>query len=79
MSLELGSRFRLPDGRLVEVVPDAEKILGLTTKHVCMRCCGEGLTGVQCATLGCIIDDGEGISMALSAGYPRILKEVENE
>ena len=75
MSLELGSRFRLPDGRLVEVVPDIEKILGIATEQMCKRCAGLLLHVDYCIHgLGCGVQSG-----SMLAGLPRILKEVENE
>ena len=80
MSLELGSRFRLPEGRLVEVVPDTEKILGFTLTEGCSRCCAKALAARHCIKIGCIIiNTGAGIIITLLEGYPRILKEVENE
>ena len=81
MSLELGSRFRLPDGRLVEVVPDAEEILGITGRSKCARCAAVTLSGDQCGSLGCKwgYKGDYSFESTLSAGYPRILKEVENE
>ena len=78
MSLEIGSRFRLPDGRLVEVVPDVEKILNVafTSCNPCVRC--------YALKADMDVDDCEkffGCDQYNSRiqGLPRILKEVENE
>ncbi len=75
MSLELGSRFRLPDGRLVEVVPDVEKILGMADTSGCYRCLYKLEAFTVCLSIGCT----GGGSDPLFQGYPRILKEVEDE
>lgn len=80
MSLELGSRFRLPDGRLVEVVPDIEEILGIAKRSKCARCAAITLSDDQCAGFGCRWIFARGCwTSSLSVGYPSILKEVENE
>ena len=78
MSLELGSRFRLPDGRLVEVVPDVEKILNVafTSCNPCVRC--------YALKADMDVDDCEKIFgcdqyRRAYSGLPRILKEVEDE
>ena len=75
MSLELGSRFRLPDGRLVEVVPDIEKILGMADTNSCYRCLYVVEDYHVCLSIGCTGDGSD----PLFQGFPRILKEVENE
>ena len=78
MNLELGSRFCLPDGRLVEVVPDVKKILNVTSTscNPCTRC--------YALKADMDVDDCEkffGCDQYNSRiqGLPRILKEVENE
>ena len=73
MSLELGSRFRLPDGRLVEVVPDIERILGMKVSNICMRCCGWSNNAGDCVSIGCL--SFPPLKRDLEVGYPRILKE----
>jgi hypothetical protein len=78
MSLELGSRFRLPDGRLVEVVPDVAKILGMKVSNICMRCCLRFNSVVDCVSVGCL-SSAPHLTKDLEVWYPRILKEVENE
>ena len=78
MNLELGSRFRLPDGRLVEVVPDVAEILKLEWERVtCGRCAAYMLSIDDCVAIGCL--NRGNARMELAEGYPRILKEVENE
>lgn len=76
MSLELGTRLYLRDGTLVEVVPDIERILGMKVSNSCMRCCVRSGTG-DCVSIGCL--SFPPITKDLDVGYPRILKEVEDE
>ena len=75
MSLEIGSRFRLPDGRLVEVVPDTERILGMKVSNICVRCHARFNSARDCLVIGCLGP----YTRDLEVGFPRILKEVENE
>lgn len=78
MRLELGSRFRLPDGRLVEVVPDISEILKLNRRlGPCSRCEAFMLSYYDCVAIGCL--DLTTSTLELANGYPRILREVENE
>lgn len=78
MSLELGSRFRLPDGTLVEVVPDVAKILnvGFISCNPCLRCYAfKADMGVDdCVKFFGCDQYNSGIT-----DLPRILKEVDNE
>lgn len=75
MSLELGTRFYLRDGTLVEVVPDIERILGMKA-NICMRCRARFET-LFCESIGCL--SFPPLTKDLEVGYPRIIREVENE
>lgn len=75
MNLELGSRFRLPDGRMVEVVPDVARVLGTADTSSCYRCLYKLEAFTVCISIGCTFNGSD----PLFQGYPRTLKEVENE
>ena len=78
MSLELRSRFRLPDGTLVEVVPDVTKILnvGFISCNPCVRCYA---LKADMDVDDCVKFFGCDQYNSTCHGLPRILKEVENE
>ena len=81
VSLEVGSRFRLPTGELVEVVPHAKYILGLT-EFMCPYCYLYGFPYDVCYEVQCLRDEVETNSdiftrLSMGDGLPRILKLVE--